>query len=254
MNDADAIAEIKHLIEERPDADRREIFQWLRQRYPIHPLEKEFGTTAEVILEAISRSNDLTKRGIRGIIAEAYFKVEVIEKTEGWNNITPSGEYPFDFLIEQGQDKVSIQVKLQRSKNHEPMKANEAYRFFSSDLYVTETQKTRGGTDAKTKNETRPYRFGEFDILAVSMQPTTKKWSDFRYTVGRWLLADPADKSLLLKFQPVSLIPNDDWTDSLATCIEWFKGGVEKKIGGVVGEISIKPRRKKEGNKGGTDA
>lgn len=96
-------------------------------------------------------------------------------------------------------------------------------------FYVVETQKTRAGT-SRSGEKTRPYSFGEFDILAVSMEPATSKWSEFRFTVGNWLLPRPDAPSLMAVLQPVSLTPNDDWTDSLATAIEWFKAGRRKTI------------------------
>lgn len=51
------------------------------------------------------------------------------------------------------------------------MKSGTRYGF-EGEVFMTETQKTRTGTDGE-ENQTRPYRYGEFDILAVSMQPST---------------------------------------------------------------------------------
>ena len=64
-------------------------------------------------------------------------------------------------------------------------------------MYVVETQKTREGTDRKTGEKTRPYRFGEFDILAVAMQPATGQWDRFFYTIADWLLPDPKNAAFL---------------------------------------------------------
>jgi hypothetical protein len=55
------------------------------------------------------------------------------------------------------------------------MWAREAYRFLPGDMYIVETQRTRRGSDKKTRDSTRPYRFGEFDLLAVAMYPSTSK-------------------------------------------------------------------------------
>src|SRR5205085_4298362 len=98
--------------------------------------------------------------------------------------------------------------------------------------YVVETQKSRKGVDVEG-NDTRPYRFGEFDILAVSMEPVTRDWKSFRFTLGRWLLPRPDNSKLMRKYQPVSFMPDEDWTDSLATCLEWLASGVEKTIQGA---------------------
>ena len=97
-------------------------------------------------------------------------------------------------------------------------------------MYVVETQRTRGGKDATTQEDTRPYRFGEFDILAVSMHPSTNNWADFMYTVADWLVARPENSNLLLKFQPVARTPNDVWTDSFETCVAWFCSKERRKI------------------------
>ena len=74
--------EIKRLLKACSEEERLEIFQYLRRTIPIHAIEAKLNTQAEVILEAIDRASDLTLRGIRGIIAEAVFLVEVIAKLE----------------------------------------------------------------------------------------------------------------------------------------------------------------------------
>lgn len=169
------IEHIKHLLSLCSPAERQEVFRYLRKEFPIHSLEVELNTDAEIILEAIHRSGGLTLRMIRGVIAEAAFEIDVLERLEGWSNITPPGDLPYDFLLDNGKGAVRVQVKLQRSVKHRPMKANEAYRFLPNDMYVVETQRTRRGSN-KTGGSTRPYRFGEFDVLAVSMQPSTGRW------------------------------------------------------------------------------
>ena len=113
--------EIKRLLSLCSSAQRQEIFQYLREEFPIHPLEVELNTEAEIILEAIQRSGGLTLRMIRGVIAEAAFEIEVVEHLEGWHNITPQGDLPYDFLLDDGQGAVRVQVKLQRSLAHRPM-------------------------------------------------------------------------------------------------------------------------------------
>jgi hypothetical protein len=207
---------------------RREILRYLRQEFPIHPLEARLNTEAEVILEAIQRAGGLTLRMMRGVIAQAAFEVEVVERLPGWRSTTPTGNLPYDFRLEDNTGTVRVQVKLQRSKQNRPMRANEANRSFSADMYVVETQKTRAGTDKKTGGSTRPYRFGEFNLLAVALHPSTNRWQDFLYTVGSWLLPRPETPSEILKFQPVPISPNDDWTDRYEIAVEWFRSAVQK--------------------------
>src|SRR5690349_20140389 len=45
------------LLEQCSVQERREIFKHLRREFPIHPLEADLNTQAEVILEAMARSS-----------------------------------------------------------------------------------------------------------------------------------------------------------------------------------------------------
>jgi hypothetical protein len=138
-------------------------------------------------------------------------------------------DLPYDFLLEDSSGQVRVQVKMQRQKAHRPMTAREAYKWLSPEMYVTETQRTRGGRDPAGQ-DTRPYRFGDFDILAVSMQASSGNWGSFLFTVERWLLPRPNEPQLLLKFQPVPMQPNDEWTGDFNTCVEWFRSDVMRTI------------------------
>lgn len=225
------LEEIRKLLSECTADQRKLIFQELRKEFSIHPIEEKLKTQAEIILSAINKdASGLTYRMLRGVIAEAAFEIEVISSLKRWKNTTPNGDFPFDYVLSNEIQSVSIQVKLQRSKNLKPMLAKEASKRFSDKLFVVETQKTRGGLDLITNEDTRPYRFGEFDILAVSMQPSTGRWISFMYTVSNWLLPQESDPKKMNKFQPVSPIPNDDWTDDFETCITWLNQGLKKKI------------------------
>jgi len=102
-------------------AQRQEIFRRLRAEFPIHPLEVELNISAEIVLEAIHRAGGLTLRMIRGVIAEAAFAIEVVERLAGWRNVKPPGDLPYDFQLDDGQGVVRVQVKLQRSLAHRPM-------------------------------------------------------------------------------------------------------------------------------------
>ena len=214
--------EVIQLLEACTDEERLQVFQYLRKTIPIHAIEAKLNTQAEVILEAIDRASDLTLCGIRGIIAEAAFLVEVLGKLEGWKDVTPPGDAAYDFLIEDRLGRISIQVKMQRRERGEPKVKKEKY--------VVETQRTRGGKDSATGLATRPYRFGEFDILAVSMHPSTNDWNTFMYSVGSWLRPRPLSPDLLEVFQPIPQTVNEDWTEDLSTCIEWLRSGTKKTI------------------------
>lgn len=227
----DIVSQVLELLNHSSPQQREIIFQYLRKEFKIHPIESKLNIEAEIILEAINKDEKgLTLRMIRGVIAEAAFDIEVVKKLENWKNETPKGDLPYDFLLNDGNGKVSVQVKLQRSKDLTPMTASQASKKFSKDLFVAETQKTRGGIDKTTNEHTRPYRFGEFDILAVCMQPSTGEWSTFYYTLSSWLLPRDDDTSMMQKFQPVAMQPNEFWTDNFQTCIEWLRSGVKKVI------------------------
>lgn len=216
-----SLQEIKRLIDQCSDEHCQDVLRYVRQRVNIHPLERQLNCSAEIILESIARAADITIRGIRGIITEVAFKQEILDNLNTWRDITPLGELPYDFLLTDGKRRVSIQVKMQRREKG-------IVKLTKSGKWVAETQRTRNGI--KGGEKTRPYKFGEFDILAVSLQPATGNWSKFMYTVGSWLIPRPNDDSLVKVMQPVSMTPDDDWTDNLETCIGWHVSGSKKTI------------------------
>lgn len=222
---SDSVKQIVDVLDRCSPEEQRQVLAWLRARHPVHTLEGTFGTTAEVILEAIARASDLSRRGVLGLIAEASFKVNVIDQLTGWQSDPPIGDEPFDFRIRSGASIVRIQVKRQRLVRGEPMLFRR-----TANLYVAETQRSRKGVDTKSGEDTRPYRYGEFDILAVSMQPVTKDWSTFRFTLQRWLVPRADNPRYLQVLQPVSLTPNDDWADNLTTCLGWHTEGTNRRI------------------------
>jgi hypothetical protein len=225
------VAEILQKLDLCTEEERREVLAHLRKKYPIHDLERAWNARAEIILEAIARSQDITQRGIRGVIAELCFFLYVIEdlKKSGWEDRTPSGDQPYDCLISDSLGDVKIQVKLQRQRKGIPLTARDWRRSLPESWFVVETQKTRTGKDANGE-ATRPYRFGEFDILAVSMQPSTREWNRFMYTVATWLLPRSKEPGLINVFQPVSCEPNEDWTDDFLTAVRWFREGRTRTI------------------------
>lgn len=223
------LEEISRLLTTCTSDERYTIFKRLRDEFSIHPIEGKLNTTAEVILEAINRASDLSLRGVRGLIAEAAFAIDIVPTLSGWRDITPPGNHSYDFLLTDGAGNVRVQVKMQRQKEHRPMTAKEGYRSLPADMYVVETQKTRGGEDSQGQN-TRPYRFNEFDVLAVNMHPSTNDWRRFLYTVAGWLLPAKDNQGYLLKFQPVPKESSERWTDDFAKCVNWFRSGEKHSI------------------------
>lgn len=226
--------EICRLIDRLSEEERRQVFNYLRQWLPLHPLEQQWGTTAEAILTAIARSSDLTLRGIRGILAEATFEEAVLPPREssGWKAIPMVGDQTYDFLLEKAGARVRIQVKLQRREAGVPKEYSAHARALLNcppgPIHVVEVQKTRSGE--KNGEKTRPYRFGDFDILAVNLHPSTGDWKRFVYTVGNWLLPRPRQQGLIEVFQPVRNCPDEYWTDDLGRCIDSFLAGEQKRL------------------------
>lgn len=242
---SESLGTIKTLIAELPAEEQRALKHYLSELVP-HPLEREWGINAETILSAIRRSSDLTKRGVRGIIAEAVFETAIIPSiaTSGWVPAMLTGDLAYDVRLERGTQAVRIQIKLQRSEKAVP-KLYYPDHYEEGSLYVVEVQKTRGGkkrtkrllpgtaTAVETVDEveeTRPYRFGDFDILAVNMHPSSGDWKNFRYTVASWLLPRAEDHALIEIFQPVAAIPNEVWTDDLSVCLDWYASGEKRTV------------------------
>lgn len=227
--------EILNLLECATDEDKAFIFAYLREHLPLHPLEQEWNTTSDAILTAIARSTDLTLRGVRGILAEATFETSVLPAMEqaGWKALKIIGDLTYDFHIQRKKTAVRIQVKLQRREQGVPKEYSKKSTGKltappAGPIYVVEVQKTRGGE--KNGEKTRPYRFGDFDVLAVNLHPATGDWKRFAFTVGSWLLPRSSDANLIEIMQPVSATPDDFWTDDLNVCIDWLTAGGERRL------------------------
>lgn len=236
------LEEIKSLLANADDKVKQAVFIELRRTVQIHSLEKEWKTTAEFILEAISRSQDITKRGVRGIIAELAFSEYVLKPMQPtWREHKLDGDLPYDALIEDSKGKITIQTKNQRLIRGTPLRTTATMvRLYPdvADWFVAETQKTRSGKPKKKSEgdiggtplleeadqlSTRPYRFDEFDILSVCLQPSSGDWRRFLYTPARTLIASAKNAALISTFQPVPPTPRFAWTNDLATCIDWVR-------------------------------
>ncbi len=214
---------IRELLGQCTEEEQGVIFRELRKLHAIHEFEAIIGAPAEMILEAVHRAPELTKRMLRGVIADAAFRTFTVAllETHGWKDETPSGNFAFDYKLVDGAGPVTVQVKLQRSERGTPVVRSGERFSFGPEVFIAETQKTRTGTDGE-KNQTRPYRYGEFDVLAVSIQPSSGKWDEFMYTLGRWLL--PGKKpGEIATLQPVAKTPNDFWTNDFRAAAGWFR-------------------------------
>lgn len=215
MNKVD---EIRALLAKCSDQQRREIFASLRETIPIHAFEASMNAKAEVILEALARAPDLTIRGIRGIVGEATFALEVARSLKGWSDVTPPGNHSYDTALADAVGTVRVQVKMQRRKNFQPLLRRGAG--------VVEVQRTRSGM--KDGAATRPYRFGEFDILAACMEPSHGRWNSFLYVPERWLLSRPENQKLVMILQPLPLESDSVWTDDFDEAVRRLRSGLAR--------------------------
>lgn len=204
--------------------ERAAIFKELRATHAIHPYEAAVGAPAEMILEAVYRAPELTRRMLRGVIADAAFRTFVVAalKVRGWRDVTPAGNFAYDYSLDDGLGPITIQVKLQRSERGDPVVKDGKRYGFDGKVFITETQKTRTGTDGDAK-QTRPYRYGEFDVLAVSMQPSSGTWDSYMYTLGRWLLPGKTAGEVAT-LQPVTKVAGEFWTSDFEVAAQWFRG------------------------------
>ena len=215
------------IINRLSQQEQQELFQILREKFPVHQLEQQWNISAEYILEAISRSQDITKRGVRGIIAELCFINYVLKPLEsrGWRELSISGDQPYDSLIEDSSGQIKIQTKNQRLEKGIPKqpgpKMIREYPHVEG-WYMCETQKTRTGVDSNGQ-KTRPYRFGEFDILSVCLHPATGDWTKFIFCPAHTLIPKRVGTELIDTFQPVPPTPQGNWTDDLEEAINWHR-------------------------------
>lgn len=119
---------IRDLLSKCSDEERMVVFKELRELHQIHEFEEIIGAPAETILEAVHRAPELTRRMLRGVIADAAFRSHVLPGLEplGWRDVTPAGNFAFDYRLEDANGAVTVQVKLQRSERGLPKVAKDA--------------------------------------------------------------------------------------------------------------------------------
>lgn len=242
------VASIRELLAQCTPEEREALFRELRSAHQIHEFEAVIGAPAEMILEAIHRAPELTRRMLRGVIADAAFRQYLASNlaAHGWQDVTPAGNFAYDYKLDDSAGPVTVQVKLQRSEDGRPV-VRKGLRFgFGPDVFMTETQKSRSGTDGTegADNQTRPYRYGEFDILAVSMQPSTARWDRYMFTLGRWLIQGKRPNEIAT-LQPVSMAPNEFWTDDFNVATQRFRADPGDKRMSVVARPPAKRATRK---------
>ncbi len=219
MNEVEQVLEI---LQRCSPEQRRQVFDALRKEMPIHRYEEQMNAKAEVILEALARAPELTTRGVRGIIGEATFAIEIAANLLGWQDVTPPGNHAYDTALKDTVGVVHVQVKMQRRKKGLP--------WIKRGTGIVEVQRTRSGL--RKGEKTRPYRFGEFDILAVCMEPSHRRWTSFLYAPERWLLPRPDNPALVMIHQPVPLVPDRTWADDFEEAVSRHRSGETRPAAG----------------------
>jgi hypothetical protein len=206
---------IKQLLEECSDQDR-----------------DEWKSHAQTILGAI-RGSHPTKRGVNGAIAAAFFENCALPAIEqhGWARATATQTNdPSSPVIEKNGRAVHVLIAILQFEAGKPRRQlSSAGR---EDQYVVQVQKKLSRVPVlhieprdngpRASVFPRAYSFGDFDVLAVNMQPVTRRWTDFRYTLAAWLAPFEKDTSLIAPAQSVSLESSGIWTDRLPACLDWL--------------------------------
>lgn len=196
-------------------ASKQQIFEAIKDDIAVHRLEEHFGISAQIICETIYRAGDLTQRGIRGMIAETVFCTDIAPHISGWGYEEAGPELPYDAVLFNGNRRVRIQVKLQRKELGVPLMRSKVRRG-PKDFYIVEVQRTRTGE--RKGEKTRPYRFGQFDLLAVCMQPSTTDWRKFLYIPMSCLLPKKGLPDEVATYQFVPPYPaagDPEWTNDI---------------------------------------
>ncbi|MGO7605164.1 hypothetical protein ACC718_17990 [Rhizobium ruizarguesonis] len=154
------------------------------------------------------------------MIADRAFHRMIVpsHKEAGWSSNPILGDLTYDADLLRYGLPVTVQVKMQRREKGLPKERSAG----GQPHWVVEVQKTRSGQDADGAS-TRPYAFGNFDILAVNLYASTGDWSHFVYTVASWLLPRSDNANLIAVMQPVAKSPSDRWTRSLDEAVDWLE-------------------------------
>ena len=89
------LATIRELLAQCTPEEQAALFRELRARHLIHEFEEVIGAPAEMILEAVHRAPELTRRMLRGVIADAAFRQFAVRPlaVAGWRAVTPAGNF-----------------------------------------------------------------------------------------------------------------------------------------------------------------
>ena len=194
-----------------------------------HPLEDEFRSIAEHILDAILAGNR-AKVDVKGKLAELYLNHALIDlKKRGliedfrWHD----EDSDVDFSVNIDGVLVRIECKNIRSLKKErpkkppkPGRKPREPRAKKPQPVEVELQKTRNSKDGK---KTRGYKRGYFDVLAVSLFNRVGEWR-YLYIEELDLAERPGEPEFLKIYQPVPVQPEGRWSDDLLATLKAAAG------------------------------
>ena len=143
----------------------------------VHPLEEEFGLTAEELLDAINR-RFRAKVTLEGAVAEVHLGKH-IKELYARGIIARFEEHDLDAYPDY---TVWLPGKLGKGYRIECKNVRDTHEAYKTGgkvvAYKVETQKTRA---SKGDRSSRYYAFNRFEILAICLGKKTHNWRQFMY-------------------------------------------------------------------------
>lgn len=182
-----------------------------------HPLEAEYGLTADELLDALSR-RFRAKVTLEGAVAEVHLGKHVQESTRAgaivrFEEHDEDGRPDYTVWLPGGIASVRVECKNVRD-------SDEAYRLNGAVVaYKVEVQKTR---TSKADPSSRFYGIDQFDVLAVCLGKKTHRWHDFVFAFTADLTRHPQYPLKLAVMHRVPLSVDDaqpPWFSSLSSLL-----------------------------------
>lgn len=183
-----------------------------------HPLEAEYGLTAEELLEALDR-RFRAKVALEGAVAEVHMEKKIQQAKERgliekYQVHDEDGRPDFTLWVTGASTPFRAECKNVRD-------AEEAYREGGEIVaYKVETQKTRA---SKGDPSSRFYGVDQFEILGVCLGKKTKRWTDFMFVLVKRLPRHARYRNKLQVMHRVPLPGAKDttpWFDDLGHLLE----------------------------------
>lgn len=215
-----AVNMVRQLLDECSDGDRR-----------------EWKSHTQTILEAITTSHP-AERAVHTAIAAGFLNNVVLSRMRerGWTHKAVRLHKTHFIVVEANETVVRVMVTiLQWEKGklrHTVSPQGDLYQARIPASLMGPRHSRLKSCTADPKRQKKPLRalsFTEFDILAVSMQPLTRRWSDFRYALSR-MLAPHKDSAESIS--PVQWLPSTtshSWTSDFNICLSWHLQALAKK-------------------------